>query len=50
MIFLRVIIGIIALVGLALLLGSTRKVEHPATHLYLWLGSIVALLLIGWWV
>ena len=44
--FFRAFIGIGVTVGLAFLLGWTRHVKHPVLNLYSWLGAILLLLAI----
>ena len=44
--FLRAGIGIVVTIALAFILGWTRNVKHPATHLYTWIFAIAVLLLL----
>lgn len=44
--FLKAILCLFVLVGVALLLGKTQHAKHPATHCYAVIGSITVLLLL----
>lgn len=46
--FLRAILGIVIVIGLALFLGKLDHQKHPETFTYGWLGSIAVLLLLRW--
>lgn len=50
MIALRIIIGIITIIGVALLLGWTqKKVKSPGAQVAIWIGSILLLLTMRFW-
>jgi len=46
--FLRAFIGVVVIVGIAVLLGRLDHHKHPETFTYCWISSIAVLLLMGY--